>query len=130
MPEHTTTKKSPGTGFPQCMKVIIAGNSKSWAIERYFIKYLRAAGIEVILYPSGDIVHDFHTKNLFNKILFHSKLVTKYPRVNKGLLTAAREEKPDVIWFFKGMEVYPETLQQLKKEGFRLANFNPDHPFI
>ena len=112
------------------MRILLAGNSKSWAIERYFMKYLSALGAELILYPSGDIVHDFHTSSFLNKVLFHSKLVTKYPLVNKGLLQKAREVKPDVIWVFKGMEIYPETLQQLKTEGFRLANFNPDHPFI
>ncbi|HEY4147660.1 MAG TPA: glycosyltransferase, partial [Chitinophagaceae bacterium] len=68
--------------------------------------------------------------SIIHKILFHSKVVTKYPQVNKGLLQKAREEKPDVIWVFKGMEIYPDTLAQLRKEGFKLANFNPDHPFI
>ncbi len=112
------------------MKILVAGNSKPWSIERYFIKYLGESGAEVVLYPSGDIVFDFHTKNIFNKILFRTKIVTKYPQVNKGLLQKVREVKPDVVWVFKGMEIYPQTLKQLRKEGFRLANFNPDHPFI
>jgi spore maturation protein CgeB len=112
------------------MKILLAGFSQPWAIERYFIKYLKALGAEIIFYPSGDIVYDFHTRNLLNKILFHSKIMTKYPQVNAGLLQKAKEVKPDIIWVFKGMEIYPDTLRQLKKDGFRLANYNPDHPFI
>jgi spore maturation protein CgeB len=112
------------------MKILIAGNNKTWSIERYFRKYLEMLGAEVIFFPSGDIVYDFHTKNVVNKLLFHSKLVTKYPYVNRELLNVSRTTRPDVIWVFKGMEIYPDTLEKLKQEGFRLANFNPDHPFI
>jgi spore maturation protein CgeB len=112
------------------MKILLVGSSKPWSIERYFVKYLRQLGAEVVLYGSGDIVFDFHTKNLVNKVLFHSKLKTMYPEVNRGLLIEARRISPDVIWVFKGMEIYPETLRQLGREGFMLANFNPDHPFI
>jgi spore maturation protein CgeB len=112
------------------MKILIVGNNKPWSIERYFMKYLKELGANVYFYGSGDIVYNFHSSSILNKILFHSKIVTKYAKVNRGLLNSAREIDPDIIWIFKGMEIFPDTLQNLKDQGFILANFNPDHPFI
>ena len=112
------------------MKVLIVGSNKSWAIERYYLKYLKDFGAEIFHYPSADIVFDYHSKNLFNKILFKSKIRTGYQEVNEGLIKMAAAVKPDIIWVFKGMEIYPQTLRLLRSKGHKLANYNPDHPFI
>lgn len=112
------------------MKILIVGSNNKWAIERYYVKYLQACGAEVVIYPAADIVFDYHSKNLLNKVLFKTKLKTGYKEVNRGLMEMAKATRPDIIWVFKGMEIYPETLDSLKKSHFRLANYNPDHPFI
>jgi spore maturation protein CgeB len=112
------------------MRILIVGSNLPWAIERHFVKYLIQNGADVSLYPAGDIVFDYHSRNIFNKLLFKTKLKTSYREVSDGLVDMANEFKPDVIWIFKGMEIYPKTLAVLKKQGFKLANFNPDHPFI
>jgi spore maturation protein CgeB len=112
------------------MKVLIVGSNGPSAIERYYVKYLRQFGATVHHYPSADIVYKQLSKNILNRILFKTKLRTWYRGVNKELLKKADELKPDIIWVFKGMEIYPETLKQLRKKNFTLANYNPDHPFI
>jgi spore maturation protein CgeB len=112
------------------MRVLIVGSNMHWAIERYFVKYLSQYGATVFQYVAPDIVFKYHSKNLFNKLLFKSKIKTGYREVNLGLLQKANEIKPDIIWVFKGMEIFPQTLLELKRRQFKLANFNPDHPFI
>lgn len=112
------------------MKILLVGSEKHWAIERYFVKYLRSFGADVRVFPAHDIVYNYHTASLINKILFRSKLRTLYPSINRSLLSIATEWKPDIIWIFKGMEVYPATLKQLRKQHIKLCNYNPDHPFI
>ena len=112
------------------MRVLMVGSDMPWAIERHFVKYLTQYGAAVFLYPAGDMVFNYHSKNIFNKILFKTRIKTSYKEVSEGLVDKANEFKPDIIWIFKGMEIYPETLVLLKKQGFKLANFNPDHPFI
>ncbi len=111
------------------MKILLVGSNFSYAIERYFVRYLAEMGVEINQYAAPDIVFNYHSKNIVNKILFHSKINTGYKPVNKELLKIAYNYKPDVIWVFKGMEIYPETLATLKKD-FKLANYNPDHPFL
>ena len=112
------------------MKLLLVGSNNKWAIERYYIKYLREINdVEIYHFTAPDIVYDFYAKNIINKILFKLKLITKYKEVNKQLLAISQEFKPDVIWIFKGMEIYPETISKLKNNS-RLVNYNPDNPFI
>ncbi len=111
------------------MKILIVGSKSDYAIERYYMKYLQELGAEVYHYPSADIIFNYHSKNLINKVLFKTKIKTNYHIVNIELINIAYKFKPDVILIFKGMEIFPETLNKLRKD-FMLANYNPDHPFI
>ena len=50
--------------------------------------------------------------------------------MNKKLLKAAREARPELIFIHKGHWIFPETLKQIKKETAALLFiFNPDDPF-
>lgn len=111
------------------MKILLVGSDFEFGIERYYIKYLRDFGADVIHYPAPDIVMRQRLKNLLNRGLFKTGIYTGYDRVNKELIRLAADHQPDVIWIFKGMEIFPATLKQLAKTE-RLANYNPDHPFI
>src|SRR5665213_706753 len=111
------------------MKVLLVGSDFEYGIERYYIKYLRQSGVEVIHYAAPDIVFGKRSKNLLSKVLFKAGLVTRYGYVNRELIRLSEHHHPDVIWVFKGMEIYPSTLTRLRRK-FKLANYNPDHPFI
>jgi hypothetical protein len=52
-----------------------------------------------------------------------------FPEYNSILLAEASAQQPNVVWIFKGMEVYPNTLRTLRRQGAMLVNYNPDHPF-
>jgi hypothetical protein len=56
-----------------------------------------------------------------------SKILTK---INIILLTKVENNNYDLIWVFKGMEIFPETLKAFKKKPIKLINYNPDNPFI
>ena len=111
------------------MKILLIGGNKVCAIEQFYVKYLKENGVDIIHYPANDIVFDKRTKNILSKILFKTKIKTGYNLVNKKILSLAKEFKPDIIWVFKGMEIFPETLKKLKGEH-KLVNYNPDNPFI
>jgi spore maturation protein CgeB len=111
------------------LKILLVGSNKSMAIERHYVRHLTSLGAEIFHYAAPDIVYDFLSANLWNRILFKTGIYTKYAEVNAGLLAAAQNFQPDVIWVFKGMEIFPATLKKLKQK-FKLANYNPDHPFI
>lgn len=52
-----------------------------------------------------------------------------FPEYNRALLEAAERFRPDAVWVFKGMELYPMTCRLLRRRGVRLVNYNADHPF-
>jgi spore maturation protein CgeB len=112
------------------MRVLIVGSNKEWAFENHYIKHLKTNGIHVESYPAHDIFYDFYYKHLINKLLFRLGISPIYRNINKTLIQLTQAKKFDVVWIFKGMEIFPETLIEIKKTGAKLVNFNPDHPFI
>ncbi|RYD61682.1 MAG: hypothetical protein EOP84_35445, partial [Verrucomicrobiaceae bacterium] len=49
--------------------------------------------------------------------------------INRAVLDAAREFRPDLVWADKQEFLRPETLQDLRKSGARLVSFTPDPYF-
>lgn len=109
------------------MKILLAGSARHMAVEWHFIRPLEALGVEVHQFPAHDMIHEFHSRGLINKVLLKTGWFM-YPKVNKKILQLAREVNPDVIWIFKGMEFYPSTIKKLS-EQFVVVNYNPDHPY-
>jgi len=64
-----------------------------------------------------------------NKIAIRLNFSPIFRKVNKLLIEKANNDKPDIIWIFKGLHITPETLIELRRNFF-LANYNPDHPYI
>lgn len=52
-----------------------------------------------------------------------------YRSINEQLQPDIAEVRPDVVWFFKGMNIYPDTVRSLRRRGLTLVNYNADHPF-
>lgn len=113
------------------MRILIAGANSSYAIERFFIKYLNEVpDITAELFEAQNLFLDWYQKNVFNKILFRLGYKQIYAVINKGLKEKIIESNPDVLFVFKGMEIFPETLNWVKIRGIKLVNYNPDNPFI
>lgn len=112
------------------MKVLVVGSDHEAAMEQYFTKYLTAAGVPNKLFPAHGLFYKYYNASLINKVLFRLGLSSIYKKINLQLLEAVDKEKPDVLLFFKGMETFPATLQQLRKRGIKLTNYNPDNPFL
>src|ERR1700681_4263457 len=111
------------------MKVLLVGSDFEFGIEQYYKKWLISLGVEIVHFPAQDMFYMQLTRSWVNKVLYKLKWRTGYKKINRDLLRLAEEQKPDLIWIFKGMEIYPATLKELRKK-FILVNYNPDHPFI
>ena len=111
------------------MKVLIVGSDQHWAIENWYVRYLSDKFV-VRLFPASRLFDEYYRKSLTNKILFRLGISWILEEINQQLLTKVETEQPDIIWVFKGMEIFPKTLKILKRRGCFLVNYNPDHPFI
>jgi spore maturation protein CgeB len=64
----------------------------------------------------------------FNKLLFKISPNIVLDKINKNLIQKVKYFSPHVLVIFKGMEIYPKTLQEIKEKGVKLVNYNLDHP--
>lgn len=110
------------------MKILIVGTDTEWALEKVYHKYLKQEA-DVTLFNAHGIFLNYFSKNIFNKIIFRAGFSQIFHSINKQLLVIAEKNNFDVIWVWKGMEIYPKTLKKLKAKGAFLVNYNPDHPF-
>jgi hypothetical protein len=112
------------------MKILVVGSDHEAALEQYYSRYLTEAGVENKLFPAQGIFYQHYNASVVNKILFKLGLSSIYKKINQQLLSVARSYKPDVILAFKAMEIFPATWKQLKAEGIKLVNYNPDNPLL
>jgi spore maturation protein CgeB len=112
------------------VKLLIIGSDKIFAIENFYVKYLIEEGIDVSNFSAQSYFYDYYQKNIFNKLLFKIGVSSIYKRINKKLRQRIEIFKPDAILVFKGMEIYPSSLQWAKAKGIKLINYNPDNPFL
>ena len=112
------------------MKILIVGSQRLWALEHIYIKYLKEVGSTIDIFAAPDFFVKNYSKSIFSKIyyrLFPKKILGT---INNQLIFKISEFKPDIIWVFKGTEIFPQTLNKIKSKGILLCNYNPDHPFI
>jgi hypothetical protein len=111
------------------MKILLIGSEKEWAFENHYKKHLKNLGVFVDFFPAHDMFYDYYYKSIFNKIAFRLGLSRIYKKINQQLLNYLLLNEFDIVWVFKGMEITPKTLNEIKQMGPKLVNFNPDHPF-
>jgi hypothetical protein len=111
--------------------ILIIGSNYNWSLERIYRKELLNLGHKVELIPVQNWFYDYYYKYKLNKVIFRLGLSNILSRIQSQLFNEIGEKQYDLIWVFKGMELHPSTLRNLRlKNTKRLINFNPDNPFI
>lgn len=112
------------------LKLMLVGSDREDAIENFFVKHLRRQDVDLLFFPAHSLFHDYYYSSLLHKVLFRTGASGIYRSINRRFRQAVSDFHPDVIWVFKGMELFPGTLKWAKGRGIRLVNYNPDNPFI
>ena len=95
------------------MTICIIGNDGSGTLERFYEEGLVALGAEVSWLP----IRKWWDENRSNII---AKVVSRIaPRIfcrdiNNRVLEFVRKNRPDTVLIFKGMELFPETVNSMK----------------
>jgi hypothetical protein len=110
------------------MKILIVGSKKEYALEATYSKYLSQVA-DVEIFPSHDQFLAYFERNIINKIVYRLGVSNILRTINADLINYIKGRKFDIIWVWKGMEILPETLIDIKKKGVKLVNYNADHPF-
>jgi spore maturation protein CgeB len=110
--------------------ILILGAFNPGAIENFYKQGFEKFGITVDTYGIADQYYAFLNKGLYNKVINKLSPDFFYAKINKALLGFIDKKHYDVILVFKGMELFPETVKQLKDHAILTANYNADHPFV
>lgn len=112
------------------MKLFLVGSDNEYAIENFYVKYLKEAGVEVLHFPAQSIFYQYYQRSLANKLLFRAGLSSILNKINLEFKEQVQDFDPDIIWIFKGMEIFPDSLKWARLKGIKLVNYNGDSPFI
>jgi spore maturation protein CgeB len=112
------------------MRLMIVGSDRQDAIENYFVKYLRQQDIDILFFPAHSWFYKYYYSSIWNKLVFRAGLSGIYPKINREFRRQVETFRPTIIWVFKGMEIYPASLEWARTKGITLVNYNPDNPFV
>jgi len=112
------------------MKILLIGSNYTWSIERIYKRELETLGNEVELLDVQNQFYDYYYKSPFHKLFYRIGISGILSKINKGVLSQVSSKHYELIWVFKGMELFPDTLRVLKLKTKKLINYNPDNPFI
>lgn len=108
------------------MKILVVGNSRETAIEDYYVRYLREFGFNTEIFA----LNQFLKSSLYHKVLRYLFRRMYYLRCNFLLIYKVFKNDFDIIWVFKGWQIFGFVLRLIKRKARFIINYNPDHPFI
>lgn len=106
------------------MRILVQSRSEPNCLEQCLVRGLAATNCDYSTFVLEEL-----EQALPQRIMRAIAPTLAYGAVNKTLRVSVDDSKPDVLWIFKGMEIYVETLRRIRRMGITLVNFNPDHPF-
>ena len=112
------------------MRLMIVGSDKIYAIENFYLKYLRELGVEAEIFTAQNYFYEYYNRSIFNKIMYRMSLSGIIRKINQVFKESIKRFNPEIIWVFKGMEISPGSLIWAKERNIKLVNYNPDNPFI
>lgn len=110
------------------MKILMSNSKDNIFLAPQYFKHFQKRGVPVKgFYPFT------YSKNPAKKIIQRgiNKFLPSYlsQKTNSDLLHLVDSYQPDLLLLFKGMSVFPKTLEVIAKRKIKLVNYNPDHPF-
>jgi hypothetical protein len=112
------------------MKLLLVGSDNEYAIENFYVKYLKEENVNVLHLPAQTLFHKYYNKCFLNKVIYRSGFSNILQQINRKFKSEVQRFEPDIIWVFKGMEIFPSSLKWARSRGIKLVNYNGDSPFI
>jgi spore maturation protein CgeB len=111
------------------IRILIIGSFCDGAIEKLYRRGLERCHVQVEGYAAADQYHEIIGRSIVNRVINKLSPAVFYKGINEKLLSFLSGKKYDIILVFKGMELFEDTVKQLKGHATLVANYNCDHPF-
>lgn len=121
------------------MKILIVGDFSYNIYEQAFFDSFSDLGEDVFKFSWSGYFKEFQKKGvslnfLIFKTLFY-KLQYKFSfgptirKINNDLICFTKKEKPDLVFIYRGIFIYPGTIKEIKRGGSFVFGYNNDDPF-
>jgi hypothetical protein len=112
------------------MKILMTDSKNDRLLAHFYSRHLREIpGVQLFSLDYVDKLNRLN-KSVINRVAQRVLPYIFLKQINRNIIRSVETFKPDLVWIFKGMEIFPETLEYAKKRGIKLVNYNPDHPFF
>lgn len=113
-----------------CKTILIIGNFAKWAIENYYADNFKKLNYKVLSFDIIEHLNDIQKNFIKYKLIYTVNENLLYKKLNKNLIEFVYKNKPDIVLIFKGTQIYPDTICEIKNLSKLIINYNPDHPII
>jgi spore maturation protein CgeB len=97
--------------------------------NNYFKYLVKNRNFEINSIFHGDDFFKKMNASILNKVIFRIFPSLFLKPINTGIISQINSFQPDIMFIFKGMEIYPDTLKYAKDRGVKLICYNGDHPY-
>jgi len=110
------------------LRVLTSASHEPGRLNSTYAELLETMGVEVAK-------HFEVGESQIVKFAFADRLIHRLaPKIawnisNRQLTKTTKIFRPHVVWLFKAMDIFPQTLRSLKELGAKLICYNADHPF-
>jgi spore maturation protein CgeB len=111
------------------MNILVLGAFGKGALEHFYLRGFRQFDVTIDTFDITDAYYSRVNSSLLNKVINKVNPAVFYQPINKELFRYIAKKQYDVIVVFKGMALFPSSIEQLKKHTKFLCCYNPDHPF-
>lgn len=111
------------------MNCLILGALNKGALEWNYLFGLQQCGVET---EAFDITADYYhalERSVLNRVINKISPRTFFEPINLKVKEYLEGKHFDVILVFKGLALFPVTIELLKQHGRLVCCYNPDHPF-
>ena len=114
------------------MKILVVGDWHSTLHEEPIYQAFKKLGHEVNRF-SWHQYFSAHTSSFVTKLI--KKAQYKYLigpliwKLNRDLIKLVKQEKPELVFIYRGTHILPATLGKIKENNVKLVGYNNDDPF-
>lgn len=107
------------------MKILIVGDFYSKIYEQAIYDAFLKLGYETYKFGWSQYFHN----SIFKKIQEYFKIGPFIKKINEDLLNYCKNINPELVFIYRGVYLFPKTIQELKKTGAVVFGYNNDDPF-
>lgn len=106
-------------------KVLLVGSGRYEIYEKAFLSPFRSFGVETELFGWETAAPLSLWGKVQNKLVYGPAI----DRINDAVYRNAAKFSPDLVFFYKPFNIYPETVKKIGKLGIRTFAYYNDDPF-